>query len=310
MRRPNTLSFHSCRCFGRACLIGLSLGAGTEAVAQNIEAGREELAFLRQEARAYEHGEGVSKDINKATRLYCEGARLGDAEAQFNLGWIYANGRGVERDDGVAAYFFSLAARQGYPQAKAMLEKTGEPTASLPACMQPESKARIEVAVDAGPNHDFLPLNERQTKIVELVSKIAPYYGISPRFALAIIRAESNFNATAQSPKNAQGLMQLIPETAARFNVTKPFDPEQNIRGGLSYLRWLLAYFQGNVELVAAAYNSGEKTVDRYLGVPPYQETRVYVKKIRTMFGKDEHPFDPKITQPSPEISKLKRRMM
>jgi soluble lytic murein transglycosylase-like protein len=113
------------------------------------------------------------------------------------------------------------------------------------------------------------------------------------------------------SPKNAQGLMQLIPETAERFNVRKPFDPEQNIRGGMAYLRWLLAYFKGNVALVAAAYNAGEGAVNRYAGVPPYAETKGYVRRIRELFQKDEHPFDPSITTPSPELPRiLKSRLM
>ena len=74
--------------------------------------------------------------------------------------------------------------------------------------------------------------------------------------------------------------MQLIPETSARFNVKQPFDPVQNIRGGFAYLRWLLAYFQGDVALVAAAYNAGEGIVERYRGIPPYAETRAYVQRI------------------------------
>ncbi len=308
MFSPRTVPFFRCRWINQACLIGWTMAVGAGAFAQTVDASPESLASLRQEARAYEHGEGVAQDIKKATQLYCDGARLGDADAQFSLGWIYANGRGVDRDDGMAAYFFSLAAKQGYLQAERMLHQTGEPVVMTPECMQPESLAQAEV----DPPSEPLPsLNGAQQRIADLVSKIAPNYGVSPRFALAIISVESNFNAAALSPKNAQGLMQLIPETAARFNVSKPFDPEQNIRGGLSYLRWLLAYFQGKVELVAAAYNSGEKTVDRYLGVPPYQETQVYVRKVRGIFGKDEHPFDPKITKPSPEISRLlMRRMM
>lgn len=103
-----------------------------------------------------------------------------------------------------------------------------------------------------------------QQKVFGLVRKLAPEYGVSPRLVMAVIRAESNFEPEAVSPKNAQGLMQLIPETSVRFNVRKPFDPEQNLRGGMAYLRWLLAYFEGNVALVAAAYNAGEGTVNRY----------------------------------------------
>lgn len=104
--------------------------------------------------------------------------------------------------------------------------------------------------------------------------------------------------------------MQLIPETAVRFNVTKPFDPEQNIRGGLAYLRWLLAYFKGDVALVAAAYNAGEGTVNRFGGIPPYPETQGYVKRIKEIFKREEHPFDPAITTPSPELPKITLRRL
>jgi len=100
--------------------------------------------------------------------------------------------------------------------------------------------------------------------------------------------------------------MQLIPETSARFNVAKPFDPEQNIRGGLAYLRWLLAYFKGNVGLVAAAYNAGEGTVNRFRGIPPFAETRDYVKRIRKLFARDDHPYDQSITAPSPELPRIR----
>ena len=93
--------------------------------------------------------------------------------------------------------------------------------------------------------------------------------------------------------------MQLIPETAERFNVKRPLDPKENIRGGLTYLRWLLAYFHGQTELVLAGYNAGEKAVDRYRGVPPFIETRDYVKKVLTLYRKRKHPFDSTITTAS-----------
>ena len=141
-----------------------------------------------------------------------------------------------------------------------------------------------EPPVDAEVDDEFVATTPEQKKAAELVRKLAPEYRISPQFALAIIRAESNFDPNARSPKNAQGLMQLIPETSARFNVKKPFDPVQNVRGGLAYLRWLLAYFKGDVTLVAAAYNAGEGTVERYGGVPPYAETRAYVQTNQALF--------------------------
>lgn len=259
----------------------------------------DELLLLRNEARSYEHGEGVDKDPLRAIELYCEGARHGDAEAQFSLGWMYANGRGVLRDDGMAAYFFKLSAEQGNDHAMKMLRFVGESAMAEPECM------RITVAPELSEDFD-LPADPAQRMIFGLVQKLAPEYGVSPRLVMAVIRAESNFEPAAVSPKNAQGLMQLIPETSVRFNVRKPFDPEQNIRGGLSYLRWLLAYFEGNVQLVVAAYNAGEGAVNRYRGVPPYAETRGYVKRITEIFKAAEHPFDPGVTSPSPELARIR----
>lgn len=252
---------------------------------------------LRLEARDFEHGNGVSRDPAKAVQLYCEAARLGDLEAQYALGWMYANGRGIARDDATAAYFFSMAAKQGDKLSQRMLRQVGDPPSKPPACLFDSEGSDL---VDAAP--------PEQRKLMDIVQKLAPDYGVQPRLAMAIIRAESNFNPGAVSQKNAQGLMQLIPETAERFNVRKPFDPEQNIRGGLSYLRWLLAYFQGDVALVAAAYNAGEGTVERFRGIPPYPETRGYVQRIREIFKREEHPFDPGITAPSPELPKISLR--
>ena len=151
----------------------------------------------------------------------------------------------------------------------------------------------------------FVPATPDQKRAAALVHKLAPEYRISPTFALAIIRAESNFDPNARSPKNALGLMQLIPETSARFNVKKPFDPVQNVRGGLAYLRWLLAYFKGNVALVAAAYNAGEGAVEKYRGIPPYAETRAYVQRIKRYFRRENHPFDPTVTEPSPQLPRI-----
>lgn len=274
----------------------------TVALADDRLSQTEKAVALRQEGKAWEYGEnGAKKDPEKAVAAYCEAARLGDVEAQYNLGWMLANGRGVPRDDATAAYFFAMAAKQGDPLSIRMLRQVGEPVSKAPACLF-DSEGH-DIVDNALPQHQ---------KVLGLVQQLAPQYGVSPRLAMAIIRAESNFNPTAVSPKNAQGLMQLIPETAERFNVKKPFDPEQNIRGGLAYLRWLLAYFQGNIALVAAGYNAGEGAVNKYAGVPPYAETQGYVKRIREIFRREDHPFDANITPPSPELHRiiaLKRSM-
>lgn len=262
---------------------------------------------LFQQALALENGEGVMRDAQLAAKLYCKAARLGDAEAQYNLGWMHANGRGIPRNDALAAFFFKAAAGQGIEAAQRMLTVVGDPVPDQPECMRepaaPVAESQMAVIL---PRVDYQSIAPR--KIFDLVAKLAPLFKIEPQLALAIISAESNFNSFAVSPKSAQGLMQLIPETSERFNVKNAFDPAQNIRGGLTYLRWLLAYFEGDVALVAAAYNAGEGTVERYSGVPPFMETRSYVKRILASFGGLVHPFDEKVTRPSPVLKKLRVR--
>lgn len=292
-------------------MVALWLGAGPGPANAVSSVGDQEaarVATLRAQARAYEHGEGVPREPLRALELYCEAARLGDADAQFSLGWMYANGRGVARDDALAALFFGLAADQGHEQAKAMLRIVGEAGEDAPECMREPQSVRYD---DEPPDFSawieepFVPSTAAEQMVAELVFRLAPEYRISPQFALAVIRVESNFNPQAVSPKNAQGLMQLIPETSMRFRVKKPFDPAENIRGGLAYLRWLLAYFQGDVTLVAAAYNAGEKAVERHRGVPPYAETRAYVKRVLRLFKRKSHPFDGAAADPSPELHRI-----
>jgi soluble lytic murein transglycosylase-like protein len=291
-------------------LVGAFAVASGAALADTPDAPDAEAAqrtALRLEAAAYEHGEGVPRDPLRAATLYCAAARLGDAEAQFNLGWMHAHGRGLPRDDASAAYFFHAAAEQGIAQAQRLLAQVGAPTGIVPDCMRPpELPPTFEPAVAA--EEPPVAINTTAPKaLVELVKKIAPEYEVHPQLALSIIKAESNFDPQAVSPKNAQGLMQLIPATAARFRVKNAFDPKQNIRGGLAYLRWLLAYFEGDLTLVAAAYNAGEGTVERYQGVPPYGETRRYVKKVLDGYGRRAHPFDARITEPSPSLAAIRR---
>jgi hypothetical protein len=105
-------------------------------------------------------------------------------------------------------------------------------------------------------------------------------YDVDPALVSAVMKAESSFNPTVISHKGAQGLMQLMPATARRFGVTDSFDPVQNIRGGVRYLRVLLDMFDEDAELALAAYNAGEGNVRKYGGVPPFRETRNYVRKI------------------------------
>ena len=266
------------------------------------------IATLRAEARAYEHGEGVPRDPARAVELYCEAARLGDAEAQFSLGWMYANGRGMPRDNRMASLFFGMAAAQGHEYAQKMLALR-RALRRRPARMHARSRRRRRSRRRSRPPRSKTCSSRRRPSRRRRRSSCAssrPSTGSARCFALAIIRAESNFDPNAISARNAQGLMQLIPETSARFNVRKPFDPAQNVRGGLAYLRWLLAYFRGDVALVAAAYNAGEGTVERYRGIPPYAETRAYVQRIKRWFRKDSHPYDATVVDPSPELARIR----
>ena len=256
---------------------------------------------LRTQAVAAEHGEGVARDPVLAATLYCQSARLGDAQSQYNLGWMHANGRGIARNDVAAAFFFHAAAEQGSDAAQRMLQVVGGRTTEVPDCMR-EPAAPPTQTSQSSVNYEAIA----PRKIFDLVMKMAPQFKVEPQLALAIIAAESNFNSQALSPKNAQGLMQLIPQTSERFKVKNAFDPAQNIRGGLTYLRWLLAYFEGDVALVAAAYNAGEGKVERYRGVPPYQETRAYVQKILKAVGAQAHPFDASVTRPSPSMAMIR----
>ncbi len=115
----------------------------------------------------------------------------------------------------------------------------------------------------------------------DIIQRYSTHYGLDDALVRAVIKAESNYNPQARSHKGAQGLMQLIPETARDMQVIDPFDPEDNIRGGSRYLRLMLDEFGGNVELALAAYNAGPNAVKRFGGIPPYQETQNYVVKVK-----------------------------
>lgn len=116
------------------------------------------------------------------------------------------------------------------------------------------------------------------------IDAAASRHGVDPNLVRAIIRVESNFNPQARSRKGAMGLMQLMPYTARSMNVTNAFDPDQNVDAGVRHLKSLLENYNGNLELSLAAYNAGSTAVNRSRGVPPYRETRDYVKKITGLY--------------------------
>jgi soluble lytic murein transglycosylase-like protein len=291
--------------------------ASASAIAQSLQPRDDAGSGLVAQAIAHEHGEGVPKDARRAAELYCEAARMGSADALFGLGWMYANGRGVGRDDAVAGALFAQAAAAGLSQAQQLQRLVRAERAALPEClMQSAADASMVVDPDTGTialpdaeeDDPFANLPPMKRKIADIVTRAAPRFSVDPRLALAVVAAESNFDPDARSNKDARGLMQLIPETAARFNVRNAYNPAENLRGGLTYLRWLLAYYQGEVSLAVAAYNAGERAVDRYRGIPPYPETREYVGKVLGWFRRERHPYDPSVVDPSPIVATAPRQ--
>jgi len=124
-----------------------------------------------------------------------------------------------------------------------------------------------------------------------IILRAGKQYGVDPRLLHAVIWQESKYKVQARSHAGAQGLMQMIPATARRFGCSNVNDPQDNVQAGTRYLRFLLKRFNGNVSLALAGYNAGEGSVDKYNGIPPYNETQNYVRIITGRYGKTFHPL-------------------
>ncbi len=221
---------------------------------------------------------------------FCEAARMGSAEGHYRAGLAALKLDTAELQG--ALFHFRTAEELGHVRAiEAIVQYApvlrGQLLKNPPDCLvaPPDLIAlRAPVLDKVLPGLDFALYSQRLPKdrktVLEMVEKMAKESALEVSFVMAIAAAESNFNPKARSPKNAMGVMQLIPATAERFGVKDPYDPHQNIRGGIRYLEWLHRRFKGDLKLVAAAYNSGEGTVDRFKGVPPYTETQLYVQKV------------------------------
>ena len=170
-----------------------------------------------------------------------------------------------------------------YGVAAAILQGAGAPHAAVSVVRADARTGRLVRTVGAPPCEPLrLPLTET-------VDRIARQNQISPQLVHSVIRAESNYDPNAVSPKGALGLMQLIPATARRFGVSDVFDPADNIQGGARYLKHLLDLYNGDEALALAAYNAGEGAVSRYGGVPPFPETQNYVAKVPAAPGWPRH---------------------
>lgn len=267
----------------KASLLALALSAIVPLAGANDAHQRPD--DLRYQALKYEHARGgVKQDFNEAYRLYCQAFLQGDVQSAYNIGFMYFNARGRARNLGQALFWFRRASEGGDLLARRMtLLYKDIASEEDPGCKPPPPPV-LKFAEIPNPNR----------KAVEgWVNQIAPRYAIDPKLVMAVIQAESGFNTSALSPKNAQGLMQLIPATAERFGVKDTWNPIENIRGGTAYLNWLMRHFAGNVEWVLAAYNAGEGAVEKHHGVPPFEETQTYVKRILGNYQKTTHPVPP-----------------
>lgn len=128
--------------------------------------------------------------------------------------------------------------------------------------------------------------NQPFQKIDSLIDHISEQHGVDPDLVKAVARVESNYNPRAVSYKGALGLMQLLPDTAKRFGVLNVWDPQQNIEGGVKFLKFLSEMFPNNLPYILAAYNAGENAVVKHRGIPPYRETQAYVRRITSLYRK------------------------
>ncbi|OQW77478.1 MAG: lytic transglycosylase [Proteobacteria bacterium ST_bin11] len=239
-----------------------------------------------EQGLAAEKGKGVGRNLWLAIRLYCDAATMGSPEGFMRIGRVLATGHGLARKPEVANAYLALAASLGNEDALKYYDSRHGNAELQGDCDALAGAEDAESEVSAFNMDAYLSKQSfDKQKIVRLIHHWAPKYQVDARFVLAIALAESNMNPTAVSPKNAQGVMQLIPATQERFGVLRPFDPEQNIKGGMAYIRWLERRFAGDWRLVAAAYNAGEGVVDRHAGIPPYAETQQYVRRVMHFAG-------------------------
>lgn len=160
----------------------------------------------------------------------------------------------------------------------------------------------LEIPADSvqrvDPEDTFTPVKVKLLDVpfANFIADSARVHGVAPELVASVIAVESNFNPNAVSWRSARGLMQLMPDTAKRLGVTRIFDPQQNIEGGTRYLKELLVRYKGDLNLTLAAYNAGPDRVQQYRTVPPYRETRDYVRRVTEKFRAAYQSANPPVT--------------
>jgi len=159
-----------------------------------------------------------------------------------------------------------------------------------------QSPLTAAVAQPAGDGRRNDPRDVVPASYLNIINRACSRFGVDPSLVHAIVKVESDFNPYAISRKGAMGLMQLMPQTADTMNVRNTFSPDENVEGGVKYLRYLLDRYEGNITLALAAYNAGETAVKKWGTIPPFKETQEYVKKIMHIYNGTGKTFSPRYT--------------
>jgi soluble lytic murein transglycosylase-like protein len=170
------------------------------------------------------------------------------------------------------------------PEAIQGVEWAPDPAPDSIASPAPANAANATPSGNQPPAMHDVPLTAQELR--QLLTKAGSEHNVDVDLLASVVKAESGGNARAVSHSGARGLMQLMPETAQQLGVANSFVPEENVRGGTAYLDWLLSRYHDNIVLALAAYNAGPEAVDRYRGIPPYHETRLYVARVVHEFNR------------------------